>query len=155
MIFRSATREDIAEIVRLLADDKLGQQRERYENPLPVSYYAAFAAIAQDPNNELVVVEQDGVIIGTMQLTIIPSLSFQGSKRLQIEAVRVDRAYRSQGVGQKMFEWAITTAREANCRFVQLTTNKDRPHAYRFYQRLGFVASHEGMKLDLLAEKEP
>ncbi len=154
MIFRSATREDIVDIVRLLADDELGRQRERYENPLPVSYYAAFAAITQDPNNELVVVEQDGVIIGTMQLTIIPSLSFQGSKRLQIEAVRVDRDYRSHGVGQKMFQWAITTAREANCRFVQLATNKDRPNALRFYQRLGFVASHEGMKLDLLAEKE-
>lgn len=154
MNFRQATHEDLSEIVRLLADDRLGQQRERYENPLPVNYYKAFATIERDPNNELIVVELEGAIVGTMQLTFIPSLSFQGSMRMQIEAVRIDRRYRGHGLGQKMFRWAIKRAREANCRFVQLTTNKTRADAQRFYERLGFVASHEGLKLDLEAGKE-
>lgn len=154
MIFRAATYTDIPEVVRLLADDQLGQQRERYEDPLPVNYYKAFAIIERDPNNELIVVELNGKIIGTMQLTFIPSLSFQGSMRMQIEAVRIDRRYRGHGLGQKMMQWAIKQAREANCRFVQLTTNKTRQAAHHFYERLGFVASHEGMKLDLEAGKE-
>lgn len=154
MIFRAATYADIPEVVRLLADDQLGQQRERYEDPLPVSYYNAFAIIERDPNNELIVVELNGKIVGTMQLTFIPSLSFQGSMRMQIEAVRIDRRYRGHGLGQKMVQWAIKQAREANCRFVQLTTNKTRKAAHHFYERLGFVASHEGMKLDLEAGKE-
>lgn len=154
LIFRSAAHTDIPAVVRLLADDQLGQQRERYEEPLPVNYYKAFALIERDPNNELIVVELDGRIIGTMQLTFIPSLSFQGSMRMQIEAVRIDRRYRGHGLGQKMVQWAIKRAREANCRFVQLTTNKTRKAAHHFYERLGFVASHEGMKLDLEAGKE-
>lgn len=149
LIFRQAGRADLGEIVRLLADDHLGQGRERYVEPLPEGYAAAFQAITQDPNNELIVVEQDGAILGTMQLTFIPSLSFQGSRRMQIESVRVDAPYRGQGIGQKMMAWAIERARERGCRFVQLTTHKDRPDAHRFYDRLGFVASHKGMKLDL------
>jgi ribosomal protein S18 acetylase RimI-like enzyme len=150
---RPATRADLVAIVRLLADDELGSQREQVAEPLPAGYDQAFAAIAADLNNHLIVAEQDGMVIGTMQLTIIPSLSFQGSRRLQIEAVRVDGRYRNQGIGRYMIQWAIEQAREKNCRLVQLTTHKSRTAAHRFYARLGFVASHEGMKLDLLLDK--
>ncbi len=149
IVIRRATREDVKETVWLLADDVLGQQRERYETPLPQSYYAAFEEIEQDSHNELVVAELAGEVIGTLQLTLIPYLTYQGGKRAQIEAVRVAEAYRSKGVGYQFFEWAITRAREKGCHMVQLTTNKNRDDAQRFYDRLGFVATHEGMKLDL------
>jgi ribosomal protein S18 acetylase RimI-like enzyme len=152
VIMRPATRADLVEIVRLLADDELGSGRERLAEPLPAGYEQAFATIETDPNNELIVAEQGGVVVGTMQLTVIPSLSFQGSRRLQIESVRVDGRYRNQGIGRLMMEWAIERAREKNCRLVQLTTHKSRTDAHRFYARLGFVASHEGMKLDLMRD---
>ena len=135
--------------MRLLADDALGSQREAYGDPLPQSYWDAFDAIAADPNNELVVVEDDGKLIGTLQLTIIPYLTYRGGKRAQIEAVRIDRAYRGTGIGRKLFLWAIERAREHSCHVVQLTTDKQRPDALRFYESLGFVASHEGMKRHL------
>lgn len=147
--FRSATRDDLPAIVRLLADDTLGSTRERYELPLPPSYLAAFHAIDTDPNNELVVTELDGQLVGTMQLTFIPSITYQGRWRALIEGVRIDSSVRSQGLGRCMFEWAIARARERDCHLLQLTTDKARPEALRFYQRLGFVASHEGMKLIL------
>lgn len=146
---RRATRDDVSEIVRLLADDALGKQRERFEQPLPDDYYQAFREIDADVQNELVVAVASGAVIGTMQLTFIPSLSFQGGKRAQVEAVRVDSRYRNQGIGRKLFEWAIERARHEGCRFVQLTTNIERTDAHRFYYSLGFVASHAGMKLDL------
>jgi len=146
---RRATRDDVVEIVRMLADDFLGDKRERFEDPLPESYFKAFEDIDCDLNNELVVAESDGKIIGTLQLTFIPSLSFQGSKRAQIEGVRVDRDYRSKGIGRKLMEWAIERAREEKCLFVQLTTNNERANAHRFYFDLGFVSSHAGMKLKL------
>ena len=146
---RRATRADVPAIVRLLADDPLGQQRERYADPLPTSYYAAFESIDQDRRNELVVVERQGEVVGTLQLTFLPYLTYQGGTRAQIEAVRVDRRFRSHGLGQQLFEWAIARAREAGCHLVQLTTNASRDDAQRFYTRLGFVASHVGMKLDL------
>jgi ribosomal protein S18 acetylase RimI-like enzyme len=149
LVIRRATRADVPAIVRLLADDPLGQQRERYQEPLPEAYYAAFAAIDHDPRHELVVVEDQGAVIGTLHLTFLPSLSFQGGVRAQIESVRVDRPYRSQGVGAHLFRWAIQRAREQGCHLVQLTTNASRADAQRFYQRLGFTASHVGMKLDL------
>jgi len=148
---RRATRADLPAIVRLLADDPLGSQREAYRDPLPEAYYHAFAAIDADPRQELIVVEHDGAVIGTLQLTFIPGLSFQGGTRAQIEAVRVDRDVRSHGIGGRLFEWAIGRAREQGCRLVQLTTNASRADAQRFYERLGFVASHVGMKLDLEA----
>lgn len=147
--FRKATRDDIAEIVRLLADDFLGRQREKYEHPLPQNYYDAFEEIDKDENNELVVAELDGEIVGTLQLTYIPSISFQGRKRAQIESVRIDSRHRGKGLGHKLFEWAIERAREKNCHVVQLTTNDDRRDAHRFYHKLGFVSSHTGMKLKL------
>jgi GNAT superfamily N-acetyltransferase len=149
LVFRRATRDDVAHIVRLLADDPLGSTRERDTDPLPGSYHEAFDAIDADPGNELIVVERDGAIVGTFQLTFIPGLSFQGAKRAQIEAVRVDAPYRSLGIGARMFEWAIERARQRGCRFLQLTTNAARTDAHRFYDRLGFAASHVGMKLDL------
>ncbi|HEY0547615.1 MAG TPA: GNAT family N-acetyltransferase [Pyrinomonadaceae bacterium] len=146
---RRATREDVPSIVRLLADDPLGSKREKYEQPLPESYCDAFREIDDDRQNELVVVELDGEVIGTMQLTFIPSLSFQGGKRAQVEGVRVDSRHRNLGLGHKLFEWAIERARAEGCRFVQLTTNIERTDAHRFYYDLGFTASHTGMKLDL------
>jgi GNAT superfamily N-acetyltransferase len=148
---RRATRADVPAIVRLLADDPLGQRRERDEDPLPPGYYVAFDAIDQDPRNELVVIELQGEVMGTLQLTYLPYLTYQGGTRAQIEAVRVDRRYRSHGLGQRLFEWAIARARESGCHLVQLTTNASRDDAQRFYARLGFVASHIGMKLDLTA----
>jgi GNAT superfamily N-acetyltransferase len=148
---RRATRSDVPAIARLLADDPLGQRRERYEDPLPPSYYAAFEAIDDDPRHELVVVEAQGEVVGTLQLTFLPYLTYQGGTRAQIEAVRVDRRYRSHGIGQQLFEWAIARAHESGCHLVQLTTNASRDDAQRFYARLGFVSSHVGMKLDLTA----
>lgn len=149
LTIRRATQADLPAIVRLLADDPLGQTRERDEDPLPPSYYTAFAAIDGDPRNELVVVEAAGEVVGTLQLTLLPYLTYQGGMRAQIEAVRVDRRYRSHGLGQQLFEWAIERARAAGCHLVQLTTNASRDDAQRFYTRLGFVSSHVGMKLDL------
>jgi ribosomal protein S18 acetylase RimI-like enzyme len=149
LTFRRAQRDDIPAIVRMLADDPLGAQRERYETPLPDSYYAVFAAIDSDQNNELVVTCLDGKIVGVLQITFIPYLTHQGTWRALIEGVRVDSSVRSRGIGKAMFEWAIARAAERNCHMVQLTTNKVRAEAKRFYEALGFEASHEGMKLHL------
>ena len=149
VLIRRAKREDVAEVVRLLTDDALGSRRERYEQPLPRSYYDAFDQIDRDGRNELVVVEAAGRIIGTLQLTFIPYLTFVGGERALIEAVRVDAGHRGAGVGRKLFEWAIGRARSRGCHMVQLTTNAERGDAQRFYQELGFVASHVGMKLYL------
>ena len=147
--FRRAVRGDLPDIVRLLADDVLGSTRERYVVPLPASYYDAFDAIERDPNNELVVVELDGSIAGVLQLTYIPSISRLGSWRAVIEGVRVDSSRRSSGIGRKLFAWAIERARSRGCMLLQLTSDKSRIDAIRFYESLGFVASHEGMKLQL------
>lgn len=147
--FRKAKREDLPAIVRLLADDPLGAKRERYADPLPQSYGRAFEAIDADPNNELVVACLGNEVVGVLQLTFIPYLTYQGGWRALIEAVRVDARRRSQGLGRTMFEWAIARSRERRCIMVQLTTDKSRADAKRFYESLGFVASHEGMKLHL------
>ena len=154
LVIRRAVRADVAAIVRLLADDELGSQREQATEPLPEAYYAAFAAIDGDPRNELVVIERAGEVIGTLQLTFLPYLTHRGGLRAQIEAVRVDRRCRDLGIGGHLFEWAIGRAREAGCRMVQLTTNASRGDAHRFYERLGFVPSHVGMKLDLGTPKD-
>jgi GNAT superfamily N-acetyltransferase len=147
--FRRAGPGDLPAIVRMLADDPLGAKRERFETPLPEGYLRAFEAIARDPNNELVVACIDGEVVGVLQLTFIPYLTYQGGWRALIEAVRIDSKHRSQGLGKAMFEWAIARARERGCHVVQLTTDKARADAKRFYESLGFVASHEGMKLHL------
>lgn len=145
--FRTAKNEDLRSIVRMLADDFLGQQRERYEDPLPESYVKAFREIDTDPNNELIVAELDGELVGTLQLTYTPSISFQGGKRCTVESVRVDEKYRGQGIGREMMLWAIKRAKENGCISMQLTTNNDRTDAHRFYESLGFSKSHIGMKL--------
>jgi GNAT superfamily N-acetyltransferase len=150
LAFRRARASDVAGIVRLLADDPLGAKRERCETPLPESYLQAFEAIDADPNNELVVVCLDEEVVGVLQLTFIPYLTYQGGWRALIEAVRVDAKVRSKGFGKAMFEWAIARSRERGCHLVQLTTDKSRPDAKRFYESLGFSASHEGMKLFLV-----
>jgi GNAT superfamily N-acetyltransferase len=148
MRFRKATRKDIAFIVQLIANDKLGQLRERFEDPLPKEYYEAFDKISADSNQELIVVENDQQeIVGTLQLSFIQYLTYQGGIRAQIEAVRIREDLRGEGLGQKMFEWAIQRAKERNAHLLQLTTDKQRPDAIRFYEKLGFSASHEGMKI--------
>jgi len=150
LTFRPATRADLPVLVGMLADDPLGQTREQATEPLPAAYEQAFAAIDADPNNELVAVEDgNGTVIATLQLTFIPGLSLTGGLRLQIESVRVSPACRGQGIGEKVFQWAIERGRGRGCRLVQLTTNKTRGDALRFYERLGFTASHEGLKLML------
>ena len=147
--FRPAKIEDLPEIVRMLADDFLGTSRERYENPLPESYVKAFEEIDADKNNELIVVENEGEVIGTLQITFTPSISFQGGKRATVESVRVDEKYRGCGIGKELMNWAINRARQENCVAMQLTTNTDRTDAHRFYENLGFKGSHSGMKLYL------
>jgi ribosomal protein S18 acetylase RimI-like enzyme len=146
---RRATAQDLPAIVRLLADDPLGAKRERYEEPLPESYRTAFAAIDRDPNQELCVACLDASVVGVLQLTFIPYLTYQGGWRALIEGVRIAPGLRSRGLGRILFEWAIERARARGCHMVQLTSDKSRPDAIRFYQGLGFVASHEGMKLFL------
>lgn len=146
---RPAARADLPAIVAMLADDPLGARREQFEDPLPESYLRAFEAIAQDPGEHLVVAVQGEQVIGVLQLTVIQYLTYRGGKRALVEGVRVHRDARGTGVGRLMFEWAIAAARDAGCHVVQLTTDKQRPDAYAFYEALGFVASHEGMKLHL------
>ena len=146
---RSATRTDVPAIVRLLADDALGAQRERYEDPVPEVYFEAFDAMAAQAGTELIVATQDGDVVGCLQLNLLPGLSRQGMTRAQIESVRVDARCRGQRLGERLIRYAIERARTEGCGLVQLTTDKSRADAHRFYERLGFVASHEGMKLAL------
>ncbi|MDQ7906573.1 GNAT family N-acetyltransferase [Phytohabitans sp. ZYX-F-186] len=130
----------------MLADDPLGAARESAGDP---DYTAAFDQIDADPRNTLVVADRAGEVVGTMQLTYIPSLSQRGGERLQIEAVRIRADQRGRGLGRRMIQWAVDQARARGCRLVQLTTDKRRVDAHRFYASLGFAASHEGMKLAL------
>jgi Predicted acetyltransferase len=148
--FREARREDVPVIVAMLADDPVARSRESGDTSDEAyweAYYAAFDAIQEDPRNELIVAEASGEVVGTMQLTFIPGLSRRGGERLQIEAVRVAASMRGQGLGRKMIGWAIDRARARGCRLVQLTSDKSRTEAHRFYGSLGFTASHEGFKL--------
>jgi GNAT superfamily N-acetyltransferase len=149
IIFREARIEDILEIIALLADDFLGQQREDLSEPLNENYIKAFQEIDADANNELIVAELDGKVIGTLQLTFTPSLSYRGSKRCTVESVRVDTSLRGKGIGREMMLWAIERAKEKGCISMQLTSHKDREDAHRFYEQLGFAKSHVGMKLSL------
>jgi GNAT superfamily N-acetyltransferase len=149
VILRDARRDEVAAIVAMLADDMLGGSREVTTEPLPQGYYDAFDALARDPNNRLLIAERDGDVVGTLQLTFIHGLSRQGAKRALIEAVRVAAPFRGKGLGEEIIRAAVEIARQAGCSMVQLTTDKSRKDAHRFYERLGFVASHEGMKLTL------
>jgi GNAT superfamily N-acetyltransferase len=149
IVFRSAIFADVPAIVALLADDELGSQREKTGLPLDERYVAAFRAIEADANQQLVVVVDGDEVIGTLQLSFIPGIARMGAWRGQIEAVRIAAHRRDSGLGHKMFEWAIAACRVRGCNFVQLTTDKSRADAHRFYEKLGFVASHVGYKLAL------
>lgn len=149
LVFRLARREDVPAIVRMLADDDLGSQREKFEDPLPESYFSAFEKIDADANHELIVAELNGEVIGTLHLMFLPSISFQGGLRAQVESVRVDTKYRGLGIGNKMMQWVIERAKERGAHVIQLTTHLTRKDAHRFYERLGFKGSHLGMKLSL------
>jgi GNAT superfamily N-acetyltransferase len=133
----------------MLAEDELGAERERFETPLPRVYYEAFEAIAQDANHELLVAEVDGEVIGSLHLMFLPSISYQGGTRAQVESVRVIQRLRGQGIGAEMMKWAIERARQRGCHLMQLTSHQSRTDAHRFYERLGFVKSHIGMKINL------
>jgi len=146
---RRARLEDLATIVRMLADDPLGKKREDFREPLPQSYLSAFKAIDDDANQYLAVCCENGRVIGVLQMTFLPYLTYQGGWRALIEGVRISSEIRSRGIGRFMLEWAIAQARARRCHVVQLTTDKTRPDAFRFYVSLGFEASHEGMKLHL------
>ncbi len=143
---RRARREDVPAIVGMLADDPLGGPRERIEDPLPPSYYAAFEAVERDPNIQLVVAEDgEGVVVGCLQLCILPGLSSQGASRALIEDVRVASRCRSRGIGEQLVQWAVAEARGKGCKLVELLTHHARVDAQRFYERLGFARSHLGM----------
>lgn len=149
-VIRRATAADVAAIVALLGDDDLGAAREDMSAARLAPYHRAFAAVDADPGQLLIVVTAgDGGVVATMQLTFIPGLSRRGARRAQIEAVRVSRHHRGQGLGEAMITWAIAEARRRDCALVQLTSDKRREDAHRFYLRLGFTASHEGFKLQL------
>lgn len=148
-LFRRATSADLPAIVAMLADDPLGAMREDASLPLDPAYAAAFAAIEADPNQYLAVAEVDGRVVGCLQLSFIPGLSRKGQWRGQIESVRVSADQRGSGLGRQMIEWALAECAARGCGSAQLTTDKSRKDAHRFYARLGFVASHEGMKRKL------
>lgn len=149
LTFRRARADDLAAIVDMLADDALGATREIVADPVHGDYVAAFEAIDADPNQFLAVAEDAAGVVGCLQLSFIPGLSRRGMWRGQIESVRVHSRARGEGHGQVLFEWAIEQCRRKGCGLVQLATDKSRPDALRFYERLGFVASHEGLKLSL------
>ena len=145
LISRKARLADLPSIVMLLMDDDFGKNRENIANIK--KYEKIFELIAQDSSQYLMVVEEKGCVIGTCHLTVMPSLTLQGTIRLNIEAVRVAADYRSKGVGAWMIRQAIEYGKEKGVGLIQLTTNKKREKAKQFYERLGFEATHEGMKL--------
>lgn len=146
---RKAKPDDLPVIIGLLADDALGKEREDTGTPLNEGYVTAFESITRDANQLLVVADDHGAVVGCLQITFIPGLSHKGEWRGQIESVRVASGRRSAGIGRTLLEWAIGACRVRGCGFVQLTTDKTRVRAHAFYARLGFEASHEGMKLKL------
>ncbi|MFB9052502.1 GNAT family N-acetyltransferase [Formosa undariae] len=148
MTIREATVNDIYAIVELLSDDDLGKTREQLESPISVDYNNAFHIINSDPNQELMVVENEAkAVIATFQLTFIQYLNYCGGLRVQIEAVQVRKDLRGIGVGKHIFEWTIERAKERHAVILQLTSDKRRPRAIKFYEDLGFTATHEGMKM--------
>lgn len=149
LTFRDAVAADVPVIVALYADDSLGETRERPVDPLPDAYWRAFREIDSDPRHRLLVAEQAGEIVATLQLSFLPHLVLAGTERAQIEAVRVRSSHRGQGLGRAVFGWAVNEARQRGCGMVQLTTNVERDDARQFYEALGFRATHIGMKLNL------
>ncbi len=149
LTIRRATAADLPDIVRLMADDVLGQARERLESPLPQPYLDAFAEMDADPRHELIVVERDRRVIATMHLIELVSLTKVATRRMEVEAVRVQADLRGQRIGERMMRWAIERTREKGCGTLQLTSDARRTEAHAFYARLGFKASHVGMKLSI------
>jgi GNAT superfamily N-acetyltransferase len=146
--FRTATRADVPAILALLADDEVSRTRPVPEDA-DARVWAAYEAIDADPRNELIVADDGGAVVATCQLTFTPSLSRGGAERMTIEAVRVRADLRGEGIGRRMMRWALDVARDRGCGLAQLTSDKRRTDAHRFYASLGFTASHEGMKLTL------
>lgn len=146
VIFRRAQLDDLPCIVGLLADDPIGASREDPSTPVNRAYVEAFNSIEADPNQFLAVITEDDQVIGTLQLTFIPGLSRMGAWRGQIEAVRIAAHRRGAGLGRRAFQWALQECENRHCRLVQLTTDKDRGEAHRFYEQLGFTATHLGYK---------
>src|SRR6267142_1283954 len=145
---RHARRDDVGVIVAMLADDPLGSARERLEDPLPAAYFRAFEALEQASHIQLVVAEdEDGAVVGCLQLCILPGLSSQGASRGLIEDVRVATDRRSRGIGEQLVQWALAEARAKGCKLVELLTHHTRVDAQRFYERLGFARSHVGMTI--------
>lgn len=143
-LIRRATAEDVPAIVAMLADDPLGATRESPDDLEP--YLAAFRVLDADPHQYLAVADRDGEVVGTLQLTFIPGLSRRAATRAQIEGVRVRSDQRGSGLGAELISWAIEEARARGCRLVQLTSDRTRTDAHRFYERLGYERSHEGFK---------
>jgi GNAT superfamily N-acetyltransferase len=147
--YRDATAADLRFIVRLIVDDSVVATSDQPDRPDHPRYLAALQAIDADPNQRLVVAELDGVPVGTLQVTFIPGIARLGETRCLLEAVHISPAHRNLGLGSEMIGWAIAEARARGCGLVQLTSNKKRLDAHRFYERLGFQKSHEGFKLSL------
>jgi ribosomal protein S18 acetylase RimI-like enzyme len=143
---RRARRDDVGAIVTMLADDAIGRARERIEDPLPASYFEAFDRVDRHPNLELVVAEEQGIVVGCLQLCILPGLSSQGASRALIEDVRVASHRRGRGIGEQLVQWAVAEARKS-CKLIELLTHHTRVDAQRFYERLGFQRSHVGMTI--------
>jgi GNAT superfamily N-acetyltransferase len=152
---RPAVEADLPALVALLADDPIGSGREARGGEDLAPYRQAFELIVGDPAHALVVAVDGEEVVGTLQLSVLPGLSRRGALRGQIEAVRVRADHRGQGLGAAMIGWAVEEARRRSCSLVQLTTDKSRTDAHRFYERLGFVASHEGLKLHLGTGDDP
>ncbi|MFF4314498.1 N-acetyltransferase family protein [Streptomyces sp. 900105755] len=144
---RTAVADDIPAIVGMLADDPLGARRETPDDLAP--YLSALERLSADPNQQLVVAVREGRVVGTLQLTIIPGLSRRGATRSIIEGVRIHADERGSGLGTRFIEWAIDESRRQGCQLVQLTSDTSRVDAHRFYERLGFTASHTGFKLEI------
>ncbi|MEM9224319.1 MAG: GNAT family N-acetyltransferase [Pseudomonadota bacterium] len=148
LTFRTARRDDLPQIVRMLADDILGAGREVVSDPPAQEYFAAFEAVDKNPNDFLVVAELNGDLVGCAQLTILHGLSRKGMKRGHIEAVRVASGHRGGGIGEALIKELVRLARAADCGLVQLTSSVERDRAVAFYERLGFRVTHKGMKLE-------
>ena len=145
---RKAKRDDLSQIIKILAGDKLGKFREEFAEPLPVNYTNAFEKIDANPSQLLLVAEDEtGQVAGTMQLSFIQYLTYRGGLRAQAEAVFVREDCRGKGVGSRLMKYAIEQSMQRGAHLLQLTTDKQRPEAVKFYEKLGFKASHEGMKL--------
>lgn len=149
LTFREAVQGDLDNIVLMLSDDKLGQKRESYSRPLRESYLSAFHSIEVDPNIELIVACNREEEVGVLQLTMTPFLTYQGGWRASIEGVRTASTHRGRGIGTLLIKRAIQRASDRGCHMIQLTTDKQRPEARHFYEKLGFEATHDGMKLQL------